>query len=143
LQKRAVVVLFALVLIAQSIYDIYQDIFNMAHQHILIVMGGLMIINEIRYFYLGSRSLLNDSKNKRVEIFFEKQDKILNRNKIDLIFGVILLVVSCYALFLDIENMYARIYGAAIGSIMCLFAFRQIILSGVKINHSLKGKPSL
>lgn len=143
LQKRWVVVISALILIAQSIYEIYQDFFNMAHQHILISMGLLMIINEIRGFYLGSHSLLDRTKNTRINTFFRKSDKILSRNNINFIFGFIILVTSCYSLFLDAEGMYARTYGAVLGSIMCLLALRQIVLGGAKINHSFKQKESL
>ena len=101
-------------------------------------MGFLMIINEIRYFYLGFHSLLEGSQNKEVKTLFQKSDKVLKKNKVDLTIGVIIVITSCYGLFLDIEEMHARTVGVVIGSLMSLLALRDIFLGFKKVGQSVK-----
>ncbi|WP_107040371.1 hypothetical protein [Brumimicrobium mesophilum] len=138
LNTRAVILIMAVILIVQSGIDIYEHSLNIAHQHILIFMGILLILNDIRYFYLGSHTLLDHTKNDEVNSFFQKSDKVLNKNKVDFTIGIIIIITSCYGLFIDVEEMYARKLGLLIGIIMSISALGEIIFGLKKDYQSVK-----
>ena len=70
IQSRITTIILGLVLIAYAVFDIYEELFDPTHEHILIIMGILLVISSLGHVNEGVYKIAhNVAPQKELKVF--------------------------------------------------------------------------
>lgn len=142
LESKWISCILGLLLIAYGIFDIYEELFEPSHEHILIFIGFLLVINAISHTQEGLLKVLRVIRKDRKNTFLERVERTFDLPIVRIILGVTVLVASYYGLSEDLENLHSKSVSMGVGLLLMTLPTFGAFMAGKNLSKGLKKEDS-
>ena len=125
-----------LMLVFYSLYEIYEDFYRLTHEHLLLLFGVLMLLNCLRHLYKGIHKILIASSSSKLNSFYKKGDRFLDKPLIGFFIGVLIIIVSVLAILDDFDKMTSKTGSIIIGILLMVEAVSKTLDGMKKVKES-------
>ena len=129
----------SVILIIYNFYEIYEDILEVSHEHIIIILGIVVFINCFLEIFEGFETLSGTLKLKGLKKRIYLIKTFLNNPLYHLTVGVVILIVSIHHLIVDIEQIASKSISFFIGLLYFISCFSEGIHAYKSILKAKKG----
>jgi hypothetical protein len=136
IQPRITSILLGVALIGYAIYDLNEELLNPTHEHILIVIGMLLVISSFGHVNEGVHKIVQGVAPQKELPVMDKIATFFHRPMVRIILGVTILIAAAYGLYDDYEKIHSKSISMGIGLLtMMLPAFKAFLVG----NNLVKG----
>lgn len=107
----------AILLISYNLYEIFEDVMELAHEHILIILGVIILVHSILVILEQTEIIASIFNSPALERFSNRLIALLDKPNAKLIIGVMVIIVSLHALYVDVEKMESKSISIFIGAL--------------------------
>ncbi|MDG1331601.1 MAG: hypothetical protein P8P74_04680 [Crocinitomicaceae bacterium] len=141
IHSRFTSVILGIILIAYAIYNIYEEFYELTHEHILIVVGILLLISGIGHLNEGIYNVAHTvSPNKELP-FLKRVSNFFHLRSVRLVLGTTILITAAYGLYEDYEKIHSKSVSMSVGIFMMLLPMMKVFLGGENVVKGIKKKP--
>ena len=141
IQSRVTSILLGLVLIAYAIYDINEELFNPSHEHILILIGMLLVISSFGHVNEGVYKIASSILPNREFRTLEKIGGVFHNPVVRVILGLAVLIAAAYGLYNDYEKIHSKSVSMGIGVLVMLLPILKAFIGGENLMKGIKQQP--
>ncbi|WP_107040365.1 hypothetical protein [Brumimicrobium mesophilum] len=125
--------ILGLILICYGLWDIYEELFEPQHEHILILIGLLLFIHAIGHTFEGINKIMHVISKEKEVYFLNRIEFIFNLLFIRIILGLTVIATSSYGLYQDFEKIHSKSVSIGVGLLLIILPFFSASNAGMSI----------
>ena len=137
LHSKFTTVVLGLVLIAYAVFDVYEELFEPSHEHILIVIGVIMILNAFGHAHEGIHKIAHELHADKEYNLLERAGLFFRHRVVRIVLGITVLITSMYGLYEDYEKIHSKSVSMSVGLLMMVLPIMSTIMGSKNLSKGI------
>ncbi len=138
--SRITTIVLGILLIGYAVYDIYEELFEPTHEHILIVIGILLVISSFGHVNEGMHKIVRSVAPEKELPFMDRVARFFHRPLVRIILGLTVLIAAAYGLYDDYDKLHSKSVSMGIGLLTMTLPVFKAYLGGDNVVKGIKNE---
>lgn len=139
--SRITTIIMGLTLIFYAFYEIYEELFDPTHEHILIIIGMLLVFSSIGHVNEGIYKIAQNVKPEKNLRTLERISVFFCYPVVRIVLGVTILIAAGFGLYEDFEKIHSKSVSMGIGVLMIVISVYKLYSGGEKLMKGVSSEP--
>lgn len=128
--------LLGLIIIGYGLYDIWEELFDPSHVHLMLFIGLMIVVNSVQHLMHGYDLVKKAMSRKRSTP--RKLQLIMEQTWFSIILGLSVIANSTYGLITDIEKIHSKSVSMSVGLLFVAIPVISIRSNVSRVKASIK-----